>query len=484
MSQAQDEIDKYIDGIDEPKQQKPGYYYEYHHQQLIKDGMRRLSQDELFTNKERSRGESLVRTFGKFGNPSFRQYILAYKIVWAHKDELIARGLEVPDLPNARNYDLSKGSHSGSSRFDQAASGIALREKFASEGMKQEIEQRKEELRQRHQENQEFLDSIMKRKQEKHNMNPQQNEAKELVVVDAVSTSVEIVREPAIVLSEAAKAATALKDVIKKKAKPVIINGEQFLEFEDWQTLGRFYGYSVRTHDSTSIELDGVKGFRAIADLLDNAGNVVGGAESFCMRDEPKWKDRPSFQLASMAQTRAGAKAFRSKLSWVAVLAGYRPTPAEELDGEQSHSQASSRKETPFPNKYPNKGWDELDLDFLKWASENLTDADKKAKAKEVYERRKNSINAASEPPQAQTAASKGFIPANQAEKQEADQLFSKLCAIVDSKVFEKKENEALLRCWHNYTTIADLRNYFQKAESAYNAKLEELRKQHEKKAA
>ena len=32
-----------------------------------------------------------------------------------------------------------------------------------------------------------------------------------------------------------------------------------------------------------------------------------------------------------MAQTRAGAKALRNVLSWVAVLAGYRPTPAEEI---------------------------------------------------------------------------------------------------------------------------------------------------------
>ena len=40
----------------------------------------------------------------------------------------------------------------------------------------------------------------------------------------------------------------------------------------------------------------------------------------------------PLFQLASMAQTRANAKVLRNVLSWVAVLAGYRPTPAEEME--------------------------------------------------------------------------------------------------------------------------------------------------------
>src|SRR5262249_527648 len=40
----------------------------------------------------------------------------------------------------------------------------------------------------------------------------------------------------------------------------------------------------------------------------------------------------PMFQLASMAQTRANAKVLRNVLSWVAVLAGYKPTPAEEIE--------------------------------------------------------------------------------------------------------------------------------------------------------
>ena len=37
------------------------------------------------------------------------------------------------------------------------------------------------------------------------------------------------------------------------------------------------------------------------------------------------------FQIASMAQTRAVSKAFRLALSWVMTLAGYEPTPAEEM---------------------------------------------------------------------------------------------------------------------------------------------------------
>ena len=41
----------------------------------------------------------------------------------------------------------------------------------------------------------------------------------------------------------------------------------------------------------------------------------------------------PLFQLRSMAQTRACAKALSNLFKWVVVLAGYRPTPAEEMIG-------------------------------------------------------------------------------------------------------------------------------------------------------
>ena len=159
---------------------------------------------------------------------------------------------------------------------------------------------------------------------------------------------------PDVVLQNATIAAKALRDVISKKLKPVIINGEQYLEFEDLQLCGQFYGYTVKTGEAVAVEIDGVKGAKAHAGLIDlKTGEIAGGAEAYCMRDEEKWGVRPKyewqgegddrrrvkigeevvpwFQLASMAQTRAGAKAFRNRLAWVVVLAGYKPTPAEEM---------------------------------------------------------------------------------------------------------------------------------------------------------
>ncbi len=142
-------------------------------------------------------------------------------------------------------------------------------------------------------------------------------------------------RSPSEILSEAQKAASSLERVISGKKRPLVFRGEQYLEFEDWQTVAKFYGLCARTLEAEPVEIFGVKGAKAKAEVIDlRTGQVIGGAEAYCMRDEEKWKDKPWFQLASMAQTRAGAKALRNVLAWVVVLAGYRPTPAEEIQGE------------------------------------------------------------------------------------------------------------------------------------------------------
>lgn len=133
-------------------------------------------------------------------------------------------------------------------------------------------------------------------------------------------------------ITDAEMVVKVFKGIVQRKLKPVIINNEQYLEYEDWQTLGEFYRYGIITGEAIPIEIDGIKGAKAHAKLVNlDTGLIVGGAEAYCMRDEERWDKKPWFQLASMAQTRAGAKAFRNRLAWVAVLAGYRPTPAEEM---------------------------------------------------------------------------------------------------------------------------------------------------------
>lgn len=168
-------------------------------------------------------------------------------------------------------------------------------------------------------------------------------------------------RPPALVLAEAKKAADALQEIIRGKKNPVKFNGEQYIEFEDWQVLGKFYGITVKVASTTPVEFGEVRGYEARAVALDTrTGIEISAADAMCLNDEDKWSSRtkyqwndekkikekvgdvavPMFQLRSMAQTRACAKAFRNVLAWVVVLAGYKPTPAEEMTGAESSAPA------------------------------------------------------------------------------------------------------------------------------------------------
>jgi len=192
----------------------------------------------------------------------------------------------------------------------------------------------------------------------------QQQIGSELAVLHGQVVDIAVYRAPEVVLEEARKAAVALNDVISKKKDPVMMNGQQYLEYEDWQTVARFYHITAKVEKTDYVQYGSVRGFSASAVALRSDGAEISRAEADCLSDEPKWskkakyewrdkadgsgrervqvgeEDVPLFQLKSMAQTRACAKALRNVLAWVVVLAGYRPTPAEELEREQSHEQA------------------------------------------------------------------------------------------------------------------------------------------------
>lgn len=159
----------------------------------------------------------------------------------------------------------------------------------------------------------------------------------DLMTIDAqtgeeIHASLTLREVPADTLAAAQRAASALQNVIARKKKPVVFNGEQYLEFEDWQTVGRFYGVTAKAVAVDTVTIVGVHGFKAVAVAQLADGREISRAESLCMSDEQNWAHKPLYQLASMAQTRACAKALRNVLAWVVVLAGYRATPAEEMN--------------------------------------------------------------------------------------------------------------------------------------------------------
>jgi hypothetical protein len=144
--------------------------------------------------------------------------------------------------------------------------------------------------------------------------------------------------DPALAISEGTKAANALMELVGQRNLSVNISGKKYLKFEAWQTIARFYGYTVKTASCEFIKYNGTQGFEAKAQVIQTSNaRIVGAAEAICLNDEPNWKNRPLYALKSMAQTRASAKALRQVLAWVAVLAGFEGTPAEEMDSVNSN---------------------------------------------------------------------------------------------------------------------------------------------------
>src|SRR6185369_9979458 len=64
-------------------------------------------------------------------------------------------------------------------------------------------------------------------------------------------------------------------------------------------------------------------------------GMVIGRGSALCgSKGDRPWDSRPEPARRSMAVTRATSRAFRQQYSWIMALAGYEPTPADEMPAQ------------------------------------------------------------------------------------------------------------------------------------------------------
>ena len=170
----------------------------------------------------------------------------------------------------------------------------------------------------------------------------------EIMVVDNPSTtqSVSLIKNSETIDAENKQGLIIIKKILDTKQDAVVINGKRHIEYEDWQALGNAYGVDVATGDVEPVEYFGVKGFKAKAKVIRiEDGIVIGGAEALCMENERNWKNKDYFQMASMAQTRAGSKALSNILRFVVALdKSLSGTPAEEMEGVSGSNKSSGKK--------------------------------------------------------------------------------------------------------------------------------------------
>ena len=139
-----------------------------------------------------------------------------------------------------------------------------------------------------------------------------------------------------------------------------------FLKYEAWATIAAGYNTAASIEDDPELLYDhdgttiiGVKAHAVVRNIV--TGVKTGGAPAYCMFAERNWGNRTLNQVVSMAGTRAASKALRLMFSWVVVLAGYSPTPFEELDDviiqEMRNRGPAPRREAPVNRtETPNKG--------------------------------------------------------------------------------------------------------------------------------
>jgi hypothetical protein len=135
-------------------------------------------------------------------------------------------------------------------------------------------------------------------------------------------------------INAASQKAKILKNIVDQQQLSVKIGKGEHLRVEGWQTIAAGYGYTCATTIEEFIkDGDRIIGVKAHCVVYDRMGQVCGGADAVRFGDEDGAKDQNVSQWAGMAQTRAVSRALRELLAWVAILAGFSATPAEEMTG-------------------------------------------------------------------------------------------------------------------------------------------------------
>ena len=163
---------------------------------------------------------------------------------------------------------------------------------------------------------------------------------------------------PGDVINRAATIASELYKIVEDKKLYSMIQGKKFPRVEAWTTVGGMVGVIPQEAKDAppklTIQPDGYEEYEATVELVRvSDGAIVGRASAIVGTDEKTWASRPRYARRSMAVTRATGKAYRLGFSWIMSLAGYEPTPAEEMDGvieghyTEPQQQTTKTKTTP-----------------------------------------------------------------------------------------------------------------------------------------
>jgi hypothetical protein len=190
-----------------------------------------------------------------------------------------------------------------------------------------------------------------------------------------------LAERPEEVLAKATQIANSLNSLVNERGLAVDVGrGRKHLEVSAWQALGWLLGalggealhaetvwtrrvldpdgqpvrhrytahvkqyYSKKQggglKSETTYEVDGFD-WEACVEVRTAAGVLVGRAEAMCSRAEGGWGTSDDYAVRSMAETRAESRAYRRAAGWIVAIAGYNPTPAEEMRAQRGEGSSA-----------------------------------------------------------------------------------------------------------------------------------------------
>lgn len=130
---------------------------------------------------------------------------------------------------------------------------------------------------------------------------------------------------------EAVQMAMLLKNIVIQQNLHSVIKGKNYAQVEAWQLAGFLTGMTVMIEDEPrNLSTNNETKYFASAKIYRN-GKVEGVGYALCSSKEATKKGFDEYAILSMAQTRAIGKAYRNKIGFIMKLAGFQPTPTEEM---------------------------------------------------------------------------------------------------------------------------------------------------------
>lgn len=148
--------------------------------------------------------------------------------------------------------------------------------------------------------------------------------------------AIPVYEDPTVILDRAIKWANALMKIVTEKGMFAAIHEKQYLEVEAWQLVAMFSrSYAIPREPVPMLNGDGdLVGYQCTTDLYQN-GIIIGSGTSSCGLDAFSTKDREGSDqhkaAKSTAQTWSISRAIKNSYGFVAKLAGFETTPADEM---------------------------------------------------------------------------------------------------------------------------------------------------------